>query len=99
MPAPLAQALAAHLGALRQRAPASKARDEDSGSDRALVEARVYLNGAFFRMDHHPMEVCLCYAAACEEAASKGLLTSVWSGRACNVLGHINELVLGRRCR
>ena len=59
-----------HLEALKPRqkgsaqATAPKAKAEDGGSERALVEARVSLNGAFFRMDHHPMEVrstCCCW--------------------------------------
>jgi hypothetical protein len=54
------QALAPHLEALRTTKavkPAKKDADAPKG-ERALVEARLYLTGAVFKMDHHPMEVC-----------------------------------------
>lgn len=35
--------------------PAKK--EGQGGGEQALVEARVYLTGALFKMDHHPMEV------------------------------------------
>jgi hypothetical protein len=62
------QALAAHLEALKPKQPAAAAAEgpaakdaaksdgASSAGERALVEARVHLTGAFFRMDHHPME-------------------------------------------
>ncbi len=55
------QALAPHLEALRstKEAKPAKMEGETGKGERALVEARLYLTGAVFKMDHHPMEVCL----------------------------------------
>ena len=52
------QALSEHLEAVKARLPKKKQKAKDSTkSEKALVEARVYLDGALFKMDHHPMEV------------------------------------------
>ena len=53
------QALAPHLEALQSspKSTMSAKREEHGGGERALVEARLYLTGALFKMDHHPMEV------------------------------------------
>ena len=61
----LPQALYAHIRELRpgieaadgpQPKPSKGPAAADAG-ERALVEARIYLTGALFKMDHHPMEV------------------------------------------
>jgi hypothetical protein len=55
------QALAPHLQALKRLGKSAprveKEGDAGSKSERPLVEARIYLTGALFKMDHHPMEV------------------------------------------
>ena len=53
------QALAPHLEALRSAKAGKSAKKEADATkgERALVEARLYLTGAVFKMDHHPMEV------------------------------------------
>ena len=54
----MVQALSQHLEAVKARLPSKKPKAaESTKSDKALVEARVYLEGALFKMDHHPMEV------------------------------------------
>ena len=54
------QALAPHLEALRTTKAVKPAKKDTNAAkgERALVEARLYLTGAVFKMDHHPMEVC-----------------------------------------
>ena len=62
----MAQALSDHLEAVKSKLPqktANKVKDSRK-SERALVEARVYLSGALFKMDHHPMEVTPAAPAA-----------------------------------
>lgn len=56
------QALSEHLEAVKAKLP-----KESKRCERALVEARVYLSGALFKMDHHPMEVgsTLHHAPSC----------------------------------
>ena len=61
----LVQALSDHLDAVKAKLPQKRAKIKDSRkSERALVEARVYLSGALFKMDHHPMEVTPAASAA-----------------------------------
>ena len=61
----LVQALSDHLDAVKAKLPQKRAKVKDNRrSERALVEARVYLSGALFKMDHHPMEVTLAASAA-----------------------------------
>jgi hypothetical protein len=52
------QALSEHIEAVKATLPEKDFKVKESKrSERALVEARVYLSGALFKMDHHPMEV------------------------------------------
>lgn len=55
------QALSPQLEALKRSMKGAEKEKKESADDakpeRALVEARVYLTGALFKMDHHPMEV------------------------------------------
>ena len=52
------QALSEHLEAVKVKLPKKEHKVKESQkSERALVEARVHLLGALFKMDHHPMEV------------------------------------------
>ena len=54
----MVQALSEHLEAVKARLPKKQQKAKDgTKSEKALVEARVYLDGALFKMDHHPMEV------------------------------------------
>ena len=58
----MVQALSEHLEAVKARLPKKQQKAKDgTKSEKALVEARVYLDGALFKMDHHPMEVDSCH--------------------------------------
>ena len=61
----MVQALSDHLEAVKAKLPQKKARAKDSRkSERALVEARVYLSGVLYNRHHHPMEVTPAASAA-----------------------------------
>lgn len=53
------QALSEHVEAVKANLPPKKEKSKEGKgkSEKALIEARVYLTGALFKMDHHPMEV------------------------------------------
>jgi len=52
------QALLEHVEAVKAKLPKKKQKAKESKKcEQALIEARVYLDGALFKMDHHPMEV------------------------------------------
>lgn len=67
------QALSEHLEAVKAKLPKKEPKVKESKeNERALVEARVYLVGALFKMDHHPMEVgsTLHHAPSCHHIQS-----------------------------
>ena len=61
------QALSEHLEAVKAGLPQKKPKvKEIPKSEKALIEARIFLDGALFKMDHHPMEVhSLSYQQLC----------------------------------
>ncbi len=59
------QALLEHVEAVKAKLPKKKQKAKESKkSEKALIEARVYLDGALFKMDHHPMEVGILHATS-----------------------------------
>ena len=78
------QALSEHLEAMKAKLPKKEPKVKESKkSERALVEARVCLLGALFKMDHHPMEVgsTLHHAAAITSTS----ICYACSARSCNL--------------
>ena len=61
----LVQALLEHVEAVKAKLPERMQKAKESKkSEKALIEARVYLDGALFKMDHHPMEVGTQHASS-----------------------------------